>query len=205
MAWKSSQKVDLDVFCGKARTAAKTIQNGKISCSPRPKSAPRGSIWVGFARDPGQPRKSKFLCRLAGWLAGWLAGRQAAWHLRLLYVFQMDLGAFALIIRVPNGRGAFALIIRVPKWFGSICAYYTCSKWISIEKAWENVVLVLLGNGIQISTGNYCGFCTSEQNNVMFYINSEVTASKILILAYTCSKNARRRGRPWLLGAQKCL
>ena len=94
------------------------------NCSPGPQSAPRGSIWIGFARDPGQPRKSKFLCRLAGWLAGWLAGRQAAWHLRLLYVFQMDLGAFALIIRVPNG-------------FGSICAYYTCSKWI-----WQHLRLL---------------------------------------------------------------
>ena len=91
-------------------------------------------------------------------------------HLRLLYVFQNDLGAFALTIRVPNG--------------------------FRLKKLEKKMVLVLLGNAIQISTGNYCGFCTSEQNNVMFYTNSEVTASKILILAYTCSKNARRRGRP---------
>ena len=63
---------------------------------------------------------------VAGWQAGWLAGglhsicvyytcSKWIWeHLRVLYVFQMDLAAFALIIRVPNGRGAFALIIRVP-------------------------------------------------------------------------------------------
>ena len=103
-------------FAGRQGRPPKRYKMG--NCSPAPKSVPRGSIWVGFARDPGQPRKSKFLCRLAGWLAGWLAGRQAAWHLRLLYVFQMKLCVFAHIILVPN---------ELP----CVCAYYTCSKWFA--------------------------------------------------------------------------
>ena len=128
MARKFSQKVDFDGFAGRQGRRAKRQKMG--NCSQAPKRVPRWSIWVGFAKGPGQPRKSKFLCRLAGWLAGGLAGRRAAWHLRLLYVFQMDVEHLRLLyvfhmdvehLRLlyvfQMDRCAFALIIHVPNEF----------------------------------------------------------------------------------------
>ena len=66
---------------------------------------------------------------LAGWQAGWLAGRLhsicayytcSKWiweHLRLLYVFQMDVEHLRLLYVFQSDLGAFALTIRVPNGF----------------------------------------------------------------------------------------
>ena len=84
-------------------------------------------------------------------------------HLRLLYLFQIDLGAFAITICVPNGFRSkmyqkvwFSIFVETGDKFGVIITV------VSALPSKKTVCFILKICGIQIWAYNYNGVCTSD-------------------------------------------